>query len=138
MSLASPFSCVSEVFFLIVLLDFVFSVFSIFSVFSVFSVISRIRFVLDSIFSSFAVIRKSDSLDDESEDGGSDFGSAGTCAFPFHFDNSIGHVRGVGSGGFVPKGIESICDIVMLVVIITIGVESKGGQFVEIFWLPKS
>ena len=42
-------------------------------------------------------------FDDESDGDGSDSGSAGTCAFPFRFDNyvgpvleSVGHVSGVG------------------------------------------
>ena len=52
---------------------------------------------------------KSDSLNDESDDDGSDSGSAGTCTFPFRFDdslgrvyNSVGRVSGVGSGVFAP------------------------------------
>ena len=50
---------------------------------------------------------ESDLIDDESDDGGSYSGSASTCAFPSRFDNPIGHVdnsvgsvRGVGSGVF--------------------------------------
>ena len=35
---------------------------------------------------------------------------------------------------FFPIGIESIGDVVTLVVLVPIGVESKGGQFLEIFW----
>ena len=81
---------------------------------------------------------------DESEDDGSDSGSAGTRSLTFFFeesvgcidnsvgcvDDSIGCVRGVGSGVFVPVVIESIGDIVPLVVFIQIGVESKGDQLI--------
>ena len=55
---------------------------------------------------------ESESLDDESENDGSDSGSAGTYDFPFRFDfpvspvdYSIGRVHGVGYGVFVPIGI---------------------------------
>ena len=68
---------------------------------------------------------ESDSLNDESENDGSDSGSAGTCAFPFDFDESVGcvgvsigrggdsfgHVCVMGSGVLVPTGIESIVNI---------------------------
>ena len=47
------------------------------------------------------------SLDDESDNDGSESRSSGTCAFPFCFeesvdrvDNSVGHIRGVGFGVF--------------------------------------
>ena len=60
--------------------------------------------------------KKSDLLDDESEDDGSDSGSPDTCAFTFLFEESVGcvdnsvgrggesvgRVCGVGSGVFVP------------------------------------
>ena len=39
---------------------------------------------------------------------------------------------------FVPIGIESIGEIVMLVVFVPIGVKYKGGQLIVIFWRPKS
>ena len=91
-------------------------------------------------------------LDAESGNYGSDSGSAGTCAFSFsfeysvghvddsvvHFDNSVGYVRGVGSRVSVPIGIESNGDIVTLVVFVPIEVESKLGQLIEIIWRPKS
>ena len=84
-------------------------------------------------------------LDDESDNDGYDPGSAGTCAFHLRFeesvgcvDDSVGRVHGVGSGVFVPKGIESIGDVVPLVVSIPIGVESKGGRLIALFWSPKS
>ena len=84
---------------------------------------------------------ESDSPDDKSNYGGSDSGSAGTCAFSFRFeysigcvedsdgcvDDSVGCVRGVGYGFFVLTGIESIGDVVLLVVFIPIRVYSKGG-----------
>ena len=84
-------------------------------------------------------------LDDESDDHGSDSGSAGTCGFPFHFrysigrvNDSVGRVRGMGSGIFVTIVIKSIGDVVMLVLFIPIVFNSKGGQLIEIIWRPKS
>ena len=91
-------------------------------------------------------------LDDESDDDGYDSGSAGTCTFNFCFedsvgcvdnsvgcvDNSVGFVCGVGPGVFVPIVIESIGDVVPLIVFVPIIVDSKGGQLIEIFWRPKS
>ena len=77
-------------------------------------------------------------LDDESDNDGSDSRSAGTCAFPFHFkesvrsvdnsigcdDNSVGCVRSVGSGFFVLIEMKSIGDVVKLVVFLPIGAKS--------------
>ena len=40
---------------------------------------------------------ESDSLDDKSDNYGSDSWSSGICTFPFRFDNSIGCVHDVGS-----------------------------------------
>ena len=40
---------------------------------------------------------------------------------------------GVGSGVFVLTVIESIVDVVLLVVFVPIGVDSKGGQIIELF-----
>ena len=93
----------------------------------------------------------SDSLDDYFDDYGSGSGSAGTCDFPFFFEDSVGHVDasvgcvdnsagrvcGLGSSVFVPILIKSIGDIVPLVVFVLIGVESKGGRIIEMFWRPK-
>ena len=42
-------------------------------------------------------------------------------------DNFFGRVRGVGSGYFVPIAIESLGDVVLLVVFVPIGVNSKGS-----------
>ena len=74
------------------------------------------------------------SLNDESDNDGSDSGSACTRAFTFCFDDFVGHVENyvgrvydMGSGVFVPVVIESNCDVVPLVVFLEIGVESKGG-----------
>ena len=93
-------------------------------------------------------VDESDLPDDESEGDGSDSGSSGTCVFPFrfedsvgcvddsvgrvdnsvrHIDDSVGRVCGVGSGVFIPIIIESIGDIIPLVVFVPIGVDSKGG-----------
>ena len=85
-------------------------------------------------------VSKSYSFDDESEDNGSESGSTGTCTFPFRFEdyvgrveNSVGRVRGMVSGVLFTIGIKSIGDIVLLIMLVPIGVESKGGQLVEIF-----
>ena len=66
-------------------------------------------------------------LDDESDDDGSTSRSAGTCTFPFcfeesvdHVDDSVGCVRGVGSGIFSLTGIESIGEVFSLVVFVSI------------------
>ena len=40
---------------------------------------------------------------------------------------SVGGVSGVGSGVFVPTGIESIGEAVLMVLFVTRGVKSKGG-----------
>ena len=55
---------------------------------------------------------------DESDNDGSRSGSPGTCTFPFCSGNYIGCVSGVGSGVFVPIGIESIDDVFLLVVFV--------------------
>ena len=93
----------------------------------------------------FLSSNESDLSDDKSEDDGSDSGSAGMCAFSFCFEEfvgsvveSVGHVCGVGSGVFVPKGIESTGDVVLLVIFKPKGVKSKGGRLIGIFWRPKS
>ena len=96
--------------------------------------------------------KKSDYLDDESDNDGYDSRSASTHAFPFFFEgpvghvddsvgrvyDSVGHVCGVGYGVFFLIGIESIGDVVPLVVFVPIGLDSKGGGLIEIFWRPKS
>ena len=100
----------------------------------------------------FLSMEKSDSLDDESVKGGSYSGSAGTCAFFCFFEefvdcaddsvdpveDSVGRDCGVGSEIFVLIVIESISEVIPLIVFVTIGVDSKGGQLIEIFWRPKS
>ena len=84
-------------------------------------------------------------FDDESDNDWSGSGSAGTCAFTFHFNESIGHVgdfvgriSGMGSVVFVLTGIESIGETVLLIVFVTKGVEPKGRELIEIFLRPKS
>ena len=72
-------------------------------------------------------------FDDESGNDGSGSGSSGTCTFPFYSENYVGCVSGVGSVVFVPIGIESIGDVVPLVMLLSIGVESKVGRLIEIF-----
>ena len=76
-------------------------------------------------------------LDDESDDDGSDSGSSGTyyfCAFSLRFDDYVGSVSGLGSGIFVPTGFDSKCYIFEFVVFVPIGVESKVGRLIEMFW----
>ena len=87
-------------------------------------------------------------INDDSDNAGSESCSAGMCTFPFHFDESIGRVEdsvghvddsvgcvsGMGSGVFSLTGIKSIGDVVPLIVFAPEGVESKGGQLIEIFW----
>ena len=78
-------------------------------------------------FLYFLSSNESDSLDGESDDDGSESGSAGTCDFTFCFEDSVGSVddsvvsvRGMGSGIFVPIGIDYNCDVVTLVMFIPI------------------
>ena len=73
-------------------------------------------------------------FDDDYDDDGSGSGSPGMCTFPFCSDKSVGsvgksvgRVRGVGSRDLVPTGIDSIGDVVTLVVFVPRGFESKGG-----------
>ena len=87
---------------------------------------------------------ESDPFDDDSDNDGSDSGSTGTCAFLFRFDESVdcvgesvGRVSGVGSGFFVPTGIKSIGDVVLLVLFVRKGVKSKSVRLIEIFCYPK-
>ena len=54
--------------------------------------------------------------------------------FFLYFDYSVGRVSGLGSGFFVPTGVESKCDIFGFFVFVTIGVKYKGGQLIEMFW----
>ena len=70
---------------------------------------------------------ESDLLNDQSTEDVYDSGSAGTCAFPFRFDDSVGHVEksigrvpGVGSRIFVTIGIKSNGDVVLLVMFVQI------------------
>ena len=48
--------------------------------------------------------------------------------------NYIGSVCRLGSGVFVPTGIESKCEDFVFFVFIPIGVESKGGQLIKTIW----
>ena len=84
-------------------------------------------------------------LDSESDDDVSNYRSSGTCNFTFRFEDSVGHIDysvdlvcGMDPGFFVLIGIDYNCDVVPLVMFVPIGVESKGGQLIEIFWRPKS
>ena len=81
---------------------------------------------------------KSDSLDYKYDDDGYDSESSGTCVFPLYFDEYVGHVSDLESGGFVPIGVNSKYDIVTFVVFVPIGVKSKGGPFIKIFWRSNS
>ena len=53
-------------------------------------------------------------------------------------DDFVGCVCGVGSSVFVSIGIESNCDVILLVVFAPIRVEFKGDRLIELFWRPKS
>ena len=66
-------------------------------------------------------------FDYESDNDGSGLGSFGTLDFPFCSINSICCVSDVGSDVFVLTGIESIGDVVLLIVFVPIGVKSKVG-----------
>ena len=73
----------------------------------VYGALSRLL-ILDFLYFLSSV--KSDLLDDESKDGESDSGYTGTYAyhaFYLCFDHSVGSVSGLGSGVFVPIGIDS-------------------------------
>ena len=80
---------------------------------------------------------QSDSFDDESDGDGSDSGSSGTysfCAFSLRFDDSVGSVNGLGSGIFLPTGVNSKSDIFAFYVFVPTGVEYRGGRLIEMFW----
>ena len=75
---------------------------------------------------------KLDLFGDESENDRSGSRYPGMCDFPFFSDEfvgslgkSVGCVRGIGSGVFVPTGIESIGGVGLLVVFVPKGVDSK-------------
>ena len=75
-------------------------------------------------FLYFISLDKSDSLDDESENFGSDSGSSCTCYFcdfSLSFDESVVSVSFLGYGIFSPTGVES-----------------KGGRLLEFFWRSNS
>ena len=59
-----------------------------------------------------------DLLNDEYDNDVSGSGSPDTCAFLFCYGNSVGGVSDVGSCVFVLTGIESIGDVVPLVVFV--------------------
>ena len=87
---------------------------------------------------------KLDLFDDESDDDGSGSGSPGKCDFPFCSDESdgsvgesIGRVRGVGSGILVLTGMKSIGDVVLLFVFLPIGFQFKDVRLIEIFFCSK-
>ena len=66
---------------------------------------------------------ESDSLDDESEDDGYDSGSSCTYffyAFSLRFDDSVNSVSGLGYVVFVPKVVDSKCDIFVFDVFVPI------------------
>ena len=57
---------------------------------------------------------------------GLDLGPLVRVLFHFTLSNNLGSVSGVGSDVFVPTGIESITDVVPLVVFVPRGVKYKG------------
>ena len=74
----------------------------------------------------------------EYDDDGYGSGSPGMCTFSFCSGKSVGFVSGVGSGVFFLTRIESIGDVVPFFFSVPIGVKSKGGRLIELFWRPKS
>ena len=65
--------------------------------------LTKIFFLLRTLPLDFMYLTSSDksySLNDESNDNGSDSGSSGTCVFPFCFDKYVGRVSGLESGVF--------------------------------------
>ena len=76
----------------------------------------------------------SNSLDDESDNDWYYSGSSGTCDFPFHFEKSVGRDSFLGSGVFVPIRVKSKYDVFAFVMYVLIGVESKVGRLIQIFW----
>ena len=71
----------------------------------------------------------------ESDNDGSGSGSPGKSVGSAV--ESVGGVSGVGFGVFVLTGIKSIGDVVLLVVFVPRGVESKRGRLIGSFWRPK-
>ena len=72
---------------------------------------------LDFRFAILISLDELDSLNDESYNDGSDSGPPSMysfTAFSLCFDNSVVHVSGLGSGVFVPIGVDSKCDILRL------------------------
>ena len=111
MSLTRPVSCVSDAFYY----------YCFFFLINLLELISFDKFYI---------------FGDDSDDDGSGSGSPGTCTFLFCSGNSVGCVSDVGSGIFVPTGIELIGDVFPLVVLVPRGVESKGGRPIELFRHP--
>ena len=93
----------------------------------------RFSFLLRFLISNFLYLLssdESDSLDDKSDNNGSESGSSSTYSFPgfpLCFGNFVVHVTGLGYGFFLPIGVEYKCDIFAFVVFVPIGVKSKGG-----------
>ena len=84
-------------------------------------------------------------FNDESDNDGSGSVSPCTCVFLFcsgeyfgSVGDSVGHGCDVGSGISPPKIIESIGDVVTLVVFVLKGADSKVGRLIEIFCFSKS
>ena len=97
------------------------------------------RLIFDLLY--FLALDESDSLDDESDNDGSDSGSSGTysfCAFYLHFDDSVGSFSVLGFGIFAPTGIESKGNTFVFGVFILTGVDSKSCRLIEIFWRSNS
>ena len=74
-------------------------------------------------FLYFLLSYESDSLNDESDNDGSDSRSSAMYyfhAFYLRFDDYVDSVSGLGSGVVAPIGVESKCDIFAFVVFVTI------------------
>ena len=98
---------------------------------SFFLCLPRFVFLLRLFFFDLLELVSFDELDffDESDSRGSGSGSPG---------KSVGNAGDVGFGNFVPTGIESLGNVVPLVVFVPRGIDSKVGQLIGLFWSPKS
>ena len=84
----------------------------------------------------FLSLNKSYSLNNESDELGSDSGSSGTyyfCAFSLIFDEFV--VSVLGSDVFSPIGFVSKDGIFLSKTFVPKRVKSKGGQILALFWL---
>ena len=79
----------------------------------------------------FMLSGESDLLNYEYENNGSDSGFSGRCFFTFHFYDPVGRVSGLGSGVFVPTGLDSKYDVFTFFLFVSIVFDSKGGRLIK-------